>query len=372
MDSSPPTRASGFAVVARALVVLLACFGAWVVVPSLALVQASGALYFLVYRWAWQRLLRDCVSPGRLFNCPPGAFAKGSALIIFTLGLELLFAVPWYWMVLVGTTRARWGKRLASADPPPGILQLGTQSGERRWCEVCRIWMPNRARHVGWIGRCLHVYEHTCEFFPGAIFLSSQKAYLLGLMFLPGHVVLTVVAGLSLVSERRTPQDYAYVALMGFAAIAMIFAGFALIWPLWKFIAVDNVRSAEEHGVWLSVSSTSGRTQRQVGPNPARRPWDCGWRENICMNMGPVREWLLLWRDPPIGRLLEQNQGWAQWVLDIRKELDEQEAALAELGPIMPTPPRTLRSSSQHRTSGFELAPVPLPRRRHTSSSEDV
>ena len=81
----------------------------YAILPLLVLAQAAGAIYFLIYRWGWQELLGRCVGSDHssFFGYPPGHTAKFLALGIVTTIAEICFAVPWYWLVVVGFIHAR-------------------------------------------------------------------------------------------------------------------------------------------------------------------------------------------------------------------------------------------------------------------------
>ena len=98
--------------------------------------------------------------------------------------LSLLWAYPWFWVLIVGNLRAsRWQVLSEEASRAAQVNQDNLL--QRKWCPHCEIRRPDRTYHDDMWNCCLPVYDHPCSFFPAPILVGTQEPYLFALAFIP-------------------------------------------------------------------------------------------------------------------------------------------------------------------------------------------
>lgn len=362
-----------------------------VLLPVFLLVQLFLPLYAISWRWGILVLLTAHSPWVPLPSAAPPVSPPAAWLCtLLPLLLGLSWALPWGHALLRGGYRAR-RSRLVSAVPS-AIMQIPVREDDHgnawfRHCEVCDIDMPNRWYHCEEFGICLPRHSHYCSYLPVPVCAYTQKAYLLGLLFLPAHLAFTIVVGFYLLINPHTrgPLEIAFGALMGVGCVLTVFV-VCMAAGLWLSIVCRNAR-APERAVKILLTSTYGITEEL---HASGRPvWDLGFKKNVWMNLGSVWDWFKLWKDPPVFEHLMQDdkESVADWVWQASEALEERYILAVDVDIFvwvdLPrtspnfSPSSSLRGLAPSTISAQSSADTDAsiqaiyPRRRHAFSSDD-
>jgi len=232
------------------------------------------------------------------------------------------------------------------------IMQVSAPDDcRRRWCHVCSIWQPDRWYHCEILCRCFPLFDHTCLFFPAPIFRDNWKPYLLALPLLA--LSLAWNAGLALVllwSFKVQGEEEWLFAVLAVAAIAFLCELGRIERAMWVDAVFNNRRAQEHATLFTRVVPAAGLGPPEYVEDPRGfQTFNCGWRENLRLNLGPIWEWPLFWRPSPIARQDREGKTvWSPWITSRRFR----SLGSFDFGQLETVPGRREQSWS----SGIELA----------------
>lgn len=98
---------------------------------------AQGALLWLLTRWP--------------ASCAQNYFKLGGLAILFHFCYFLVY-------------RSDPGLLTATGEKPPSVIQAPRNADgvPLRWCDICELWQPLRAKHCDKCSRCVRKYDHHC------------------------------------------------------------------------------------------------------------------------------------------------------------------------------------------------------------------
>jgi hypothetical protein len=208
------------------------------------------------------------------------ALASTITILVLSILSLLLWTVPlgyclwsYYWVA------ARW---IPVSAPEAPSLQVEGESRKRRYCDRCKIWRGDRTYHCRAKDKCLPMYDHTCFWWTGAIWLHNLQAYLVFICFLPVYQLF--ILGVSL-WVTLSPEHYwhanAYISL-GIPSGFLLIVSVAVLWQYTQQLVVWNILHNElDHGIWYLTDEGDVRFWDPETNHASTNPWNKGWRQNL-------------------------------------------------------------------------------------------
>ncbi|KAL8686125.1 MAG: hypothetical protein Q9224_005545, partial [Gallowayella concinna] len=215
--------------------------------------------------------------------------------------------------------------------PADGIAAPGLQDFYKRdvfscesdgrpiWCSTCLNWKLDRAHHCREVGRCVRKMDHFCPWVGGIVSETSQKFFVLFVIWGSVYCVFTLAIMAKFVAER--PEELltktASAALfslfllgMGASSLQFVFQNTTTIENLsrrtkvWQLaIHMPNTMLQTDNPplfrtITYGPDPTSTRTFAILHSKPGENPWDLGYIRNFKAVMG---------------------EHWYDWILPIKR-----------------------------------------------------
>ncbi|KAL8706181.1 MAG: hypothetical protein Q9201_000759 [Fulgogasparrea decipioides] len=80
--------------------------------------------------------------------------------------------------------------------------------GRPIWCSACLNWKPDRAHHCREVGRCVYKMDHFCPWVGGIVSETSQKFFVLFVVWGAIYCVVTMIFMAKFVAERAVSRSF--------------------------------------------------------------------------------------------------------------------------------------------------------------------